>query len=133
MRLRVICTSAMGSMTTVSDAVLLLGFGSPSAELLTLAVLVKLPPGLEIESCSGRLTVMSSVTVWPGASAPPDWVQVTAPPAVLLQVKLALPADTVGLRLAKLLRPTIQPGTVSLMRTPVAASLPGLTLLTTSR
>ena len=116
----------MGSISTVSDALLLALLGSPSTVLPTLAVLVKLP------SCSGRLTVTSSVTDCPGASEPADWLQVSAPAAVLEQAKAALPADTVGLRLAKLLRPTIQPGTVSVMVTPVAASLPALTLLTTS-
>ena len=125
--LPVICTSAIGSITNVSLALLLAGLGSPSTRLVTVAVLTKLP------SCKGRLTTTSTLTVWPGASAPPDWLQVTTPAAVLLQAKLALPADTTGLKAPKLLRPTIQPGTASLKLTPVAASLPGLRLLTTSR
>ena len=57
--LPVISTSAIGRMVTVSEALLLPGFGSPSAVLNTVAVLVKVP------SCSGRFTGMLMTTCCP--------------------------------------------------------------------
>ena len=97
----------MGAMSTVSLAVLLLALGSPSAVLLTVAVLVKLP------SCSGRLTTMTTVTEAPCSSCPPVCVQVTAA-LTLPQLKVAvLPTEGVTVMLAKLLRPLMKAGTVS--------------------
>ncbi|MDH4392256.1 MAG: hypothetical protein QE285_12650 [Aquabacterium sp.] len=125
--LPVISTSAIGSITTVSDAVLLALLGSPSKVLVTVAVLTKLP------AASGRLTTTSMVTVSPGAKMPPPaWLQVTVAPDAA-QLKMAvLPAVTTGLKAPKVVRPAMNPGTLSVNRTPVAPSLPGLRLLTTS-
>ena len=100
-------------MTTVSCAELLAELGSPSLLLKTVAVLVKLP------SCSGRLTTMATVTDWPCSSAPPVCVQVTAASALLHENVAVLPPDGVAVMLAKLLRPAMKAGTVSLMTMPV--------------
>ena len=82
-------------------------------------------------SASGRITSTATVTRSPGASVPPVWVQVTVPPLLALQLKVAVPPDTTGVKVPKVVRPVRKPGTLSLKRTPVAPSLPGLTLLTT--
>ena len=116
----------MGRISTVSCALLLAALGSPSTVLVTLAVLVKLP------SASGRITSTATDTFSPGASVPPFCVQVTVPLLLALQLKVAvLPPDTTGVRAPKVVRPVRKPGTLSVKRTPVAPSTPGLTLLTT--
>ena len=127
--LPVISTSATGSINTVSCALLLAALGSPSAVLVTVAVLVKLP------SCSGRVSVTSTVTVWPGARVPALWEQVSRPAADTAQLKAALPAETTGVITPTPVRPTMKPALARLseITTPDAASLPALTLLTTSR
>ena len=80
--------------------------------------------------------MIATVAVCPLASTPPDCVHVTRPTlASTAQVKVAvLPAETVtATGVVMLLRPLIQPGTVSSMRMPVAGcAAPTLALLTTS-
>ena len=123
----VICTSASGSMVTVSEALLFAEFGSPSRVLVTVAVLVKLP------SVNGRFTVIGIVTVWPRASTPAVCVQRTFS-AVTTQSNFAvLPADTLATTgVVTRLRPLMKAGTLSLMRTPVASSFVLEALVTTS-
>jgi hypothetical protein len=119
MVLPVICMSAIGTMVTVSEAVLLAEFGSPSCVLVTVAVLVKAP------SVIPRLTVIGTVTVSPCASTPPVWLQVMVAP-LRLQLKVAvLPAlttGTTGSNCVALAPLEMKAGTVSTMRTPVAFS-----------
>ena len=112
--------SAIGAIVTVSLAELLSGLGSPSTVLLTVAVLVKGPP-----SCNGRFTSSVTVTLSPGRNAPPFWAQVSVAPLVL-QAKVALlPTEATAVIAPNVVLPAMNAGTLSVMRTPVAASVPG--------
>ena len=118
-------------MVTVSVAVLLERFGSPSTVFSTALLLVKSP------SSRPRNTVMGTVTVPPWASTPPVWVQMTVA-LLTAQLKVAVlptPATvaTTGATMLDGKAPEVRnAGTVSEMRTPVAFSAVGETLVTTS-
>ena len=119
-------------MVTVSVAVLLERSGSPSTVFSTALLLVKSPSRMP------RNTVMGTVTVPPWASTPPVWVQMTVSRLLTAQLKVAvLPAPatvaTTGVTMLDWKAPEARnAGTVSEMRTPVASSAVGDTLVTTS-
>ena len=50
---------------------------------------------VNVPSSIGRLTLIGTVTVWPGNNWPPLCVQVTVAPEIV-QPKVAVPAETVA-------------------------------------